>query len=110
MQIQPGRAAGLPERFLLVPAAGATACRRQMNRQMLLQVLTANTFDEIVYADGTYTLIEYYAPWCGHCKSLAPTYEEVGKAFSKNKSVTIAKVLPCPAAVSILAQSAVQRG
>ncbi|EIE22882.1 protein disulfide isomerase [Coccomyxa subellipsoidea C-169] len=56
-----------------------------------VKVVTANTFDEIVLG-GKDVLIEFYAPWCGHCKSLAPIYEELGTKFADNESVTIAKM------------------
>uniref|UniRef100_A0A7S2A7M5 Thioredoxin domain-containing protein n=1 Tax=Trieres chinensis TaxID=1514140 RepID=A0A7S2A7M5_TRICV len=40
--------------------------------------LTAMNFDSSV-RDGNVWLVEFYAPWCGHCKRFAPTYEEVAR-------------------------------
>jgi len=53
--------------------------------------LTPETFDSVV--DGSKAaFVEFFAPWCGHCKKLAPEYEIVGDAFAKNNDVVIAKV------------------
>uniref|UniRef100_A0A7N5JZN3 Protein disulfide-isomerase A3 n=1 Tax=Ailuropoda melanoleuca TaxID=9646 RepID=A0A7N5JZN3_AILME len=41
-------------------------------------VVVAENFDEIVNNEGKDVLIEFYAPWCGHCKNLEPKYKEPG--------------------------------
>ncbi|XP_071110867.1 protein disulfide-isomerase A6-like [Haliotis cracherodii] len=43
--------------------------------------LTANNFDrEVKNYDGV-VLVEFYAPWCGHCRNLAPEWKKVAKAL-----------------------------
>jgi len=56
-----------------------------------VRVVVAKQFDEIIFS-GKDVLIEFYAPWCGHCKNLAPAYSEVGAAFKDNDKVEIAKM------------------
>jgi len=55
-------------------------------------VVVGKTFESIVLDPTKNVFVEFYAPWCGHCKSLAPKYEELGKLFAKDQSVVIAKV------------------
>lgn len=55
--------------------------------------LTPSNFDEIITNSGKPALVEFFAPWCGHCKKLAPVYEELAEAFSTHSDqVVIAKV------------------
>jgi len=57
-----------------------------------VKVVVAKSFNDIVNDNTKDVLIEFYAPWCGHCKQLAPIYEEVGQAFAGNDKVVIAKI------------------
>lgn len=41
-------------------------------------VLTDDDFPDVT-SKFTHILIEFYAPWCGHCKKLEPVYKEVAK-------------------------------
>jgi protein disulfide-isomerase A6 len=54
--------------------------------------LTPDNFDQVV-GKGKPALVEFFAPWCGHCKNLAPVYEQLADAFVHAKDkVVIAKV------------------
>eukprot|EP00164_Ancoracysta_twista_P005616 GFYU01007701.1.p2 GENE.GFYU01007701.1~~GFYU01007701.1.p2 ORF type:complete len:360 (-),score=136.52 GFYU01007701.1:149-1228(-) len=54
--------------------------------------LDPSNFDDIVMDSSKDVLVEFYAPWCGHCKRLAPEYETAAKAFEKEDGVVVAKM------------------
>lgn len=54
-------------------------------------VAVGKNFDDVVVNNGKDTLVEFYAPWCGHCKKLTPVFEELGTKL-KDEDVAIVKM------------------
>lgn len=56
-------------------------------------VLKGTSFNDIIMNNDKDALVEFYAPWCGHCKKLAPTWDELGSHFKNKKDkIVIAKM------------------
>jgi len=47
--------------------------------------VVAKTFDEVVLDKSKDVLLLFYAPWCGHCKKLAPTYIEIAEEINNTE-------------------------
>jgi len=55
---------------------------------MATQDVTAQQFNEII-ADNEIVIVDFWAEWCGPCKSFAPTYEKVSEL---HEDIVFAKV------------------
>ena len=56
-----------------------------------VKVIVGKTYREIVLDNEDDVLVKYYAPWCGHCKKLAPIWDQVAADLKDVKGLTIAK-------------------
>jgi protein disulfide-isomerase A1 len=55
--------------------------------------VVGKTFQDVVINTDKHVLIEFYAPWCGHCENFVPTYEEIAQVFNAESSnVVVAKM------------------
>jgi len=53
-------------------------------------VLSADNFESTISKGVTF--VKFFAPWCGHCKRLAPTWVQLADKYASTEGVTIAKV------------------
>merc|ERR1711902_184163 len=56
-----------------------------------VKVAVGKNWDDLVGNSGKDALVEFYAPWCGHCKKLTPIYDELGEKMA-DEDVEIVKM------------------
>lgn len=51
--------------------------------------IVGKNFDDVVMNSNADVFIKMYAPWCGHCKSMAPAWEEFAESLAGDDSVIV---------------------
>eukprot|EP00092_Neocalanus_flemingeri_P004114 GFUD01004426.1.p1 GENE.GFUD01004426.1~~GFUD01004426.1.p1 ORF type:complete len:519 (+),score=155.88 GFUD01004426.1:230-1786(+) len=57
-----------------------------------VKVLVTTNFEEVALDKTKDAFVEFYAPWCGHCKSLAPIWDQIAEKYQDRKDLVIAKI------------------
>jgi len=61
-----------------------------LNQESFGEIVVSKVDDKMTMRSEKAWFIKFYAPWCGHCKHLAPVWEDFNRLHSEE--INVAKV------------------
>jgi len=65
---------------ILILGLTATSNCLYTSRDDVIELTASNFNKEVINSDNVW-IVEFYAPWCGHCKNLAPDFKKAATAL-----------------------------
>ncbi|KAJ1632512.1 thioredoxin-like protein [Pavlovales sp. CCMP2436] len=87
--------------FLLVAAVA-------LARGAEVAVLDEASFESTVYGAGKSVFVKFYAPWCGHCKSMKPAWDQLGAAVNGGADPVVIADVDCTVEKTLCAKYGVK--
>ncbi|KAM5228406.1 protein disulfide-isomerase A2 [Ctenodactylus gundi] len=60
--------------------------------QRLVRTLVAKNFEQVAFDETKNVFVKFYAPWCSHCKEMAPAWEALAEKYRDRKDIVIAEL------------------
>ncbi|EFO24730.2 Pdia4 protein [Loa loa] len=57
-----------------------------------VKTVAASNFAQVVFDETKDVLVEFYAPWCGHCKAFEPKYKELAMKLKSEPNLLLVKI------------------